>query len=253
MFFSTSPVEALLSDVNPYLVNCFLHMRDDPESVRKKLYQHFDAHSSEYYYDVRKRLGPSGLANAAAFIYLNRACFNGLFRVNLDGQFNVPIGTKLFRLDDEGEFGEWSRVLQNAEIKQSDFEVVIDSCAEGDFLFLDPPYTVNHNNNGFIEYNENIFGWDDQVRLAHAITRASERGVSFILTNADHHSIRELYEDCHSFLLQSVERGSEMAGKTAHRGRTTELLVSNIQNGMAVADSLLSVFDREVGTGPSSG
>jgi DNA adenine methylase len=223
MFFANLPSAALLSDVNPYLVNCFIHMRDSAEEVRSSLYDHFAQHSKSYYYHVRSGLGSDGLANAAAFIYLNRACFNGLFRVNLAGQFNVPIGTKLFKLDDDDEFERWSKALKSAEIKLGDFESLIDACKSGDFLFVDPPYTVNHNSNGFVEYNENIFSWNDQVRLSESLLRASKRGVEFILTNADHHSVRELYQD--SFPMECVERGSEMASKTSYRGRTTELLV----------------------------
>lgn len=223
-FFANNPSKAILSDTNPYLVNAYVWMRDDPAALCKMLTKHFDAHCKEHYYGVRRTLTDSGSAGAADFIYLNRSCFNGLFRVNLKGKFNVPIGTKSYPITDENEFIGWANRLKNAEIFQSDFEPVVDRALEGDFLFLDPPYTVNHNNNGFIEYNEQIFSWNDQVRLHGSIVRAMGRGADFILTNADHDTVRELYDqDCE---LRSVERGSEMAGKTAFRGRTTELIVT---------------------------
>lgn len=223
-FFAAKVSRAVLSDTNAHLINSYIWMRDDPTGLFKLVTKHFQSHCTEHYYNVRRSLRESGLQGAADFIYLNRACFNGLFRVNLKGKFNVPIGTKLYALEDQDEFLRWSRHLQNAEIRLSDFEPVIDSAARGDFVFLDPPYTVNHNNNGFIEYNEDIFSWDDQVRLHASIERAVARGVDFMLTNADHLTVRDLYAG--RFQLDSVTRGSEMAGTTAHRGRTTELIVT---------------------------
>lgn len=225
MFFSQEAPTALLSDLNPYLINAYQWMQRAPDALFDLTQSHFDKHSKSYFYDVRGELGSTSVADAAAFIYLNRACFNGLFRVNLGGRFNVPVGTKVFELRNRDEFRTWSKKLKMAEILHCDFEMVVDRCGEGDFLFVDPPYTVKHNGNGFIEYNEKIFGWDDQVRLAACLSRAAARGAVFLLTNADHESVRGLYPD--QFTLVSEERGSEMAGKTAYRGRTTELLVSS--------------------------
>lgn len=225
VFFAQNSESAWLADINPYLINAFHHMKERPDALFDLTQAHFDNHSHAYFYKVRAHLSQRSLQDAAAFIYLNRACFNGLFRVNLSGKFNVPIGTKVFELRDRNEFTSWSKKLQTAEITQTDFEEVIDLCGDGDFLFVDPPYTVNHNSNGFIEYNEKIFSWDDQVRLAASLVRATERGASFLLTNADHETVRGLYPE--DFTFVSEERGSEMAGKTAYRGRTTELLVSS--------------------------
>jgi DNA adenine methylase len=223
-FFAADASKATLSDTNAYLVNAYVWMRDDPTGLFRLLTRHFDAHCTEHYYDVRRTLCESGLQAAADFIYLNRACFNGLFRVNLKGRFNVPVGTKVYTLEHESEFIQWGQRLESADILQSDFEPVIDQTDEGDFVFLDPPYTVKHNNNGFIEYNEEIFSWNDQVRLHASVERAVSRGADFMLTNADHQTVRDLYAG--SFKLESVARGSEMAGKTAFRGKTTELIVT---------------------------
>ncbi|MEO5773872.1 MAG: Dam family site-specific DNA-(adenine-N6)-methyltransferase [Sphingomicrobium sp.] len=225
VFFSQQASKALLSDLNSYLINAYVWMQRAPEALFELTQTHFDNHSKTYFYAIRAELGASSLVDAAAFIYLNRTCFNGLFRVNLAGKFNVPIGTKAFELRSIDEFMDWSQKLKTADILSGDFEVVIDNCGKGDFLFVDPPYTVKHNENGFIEYNEKIFGWDDQVRLAACLARAAARGAAFLLTNADHETVRGLYPD--QFALASEERGSEMAGKTAYRGRTTELLVSS--------------------------
>lgn len=224
LFFSQNVRQAVLSDVNAHLINAYLHMKDAPIELFRLLQVHFDQHSQRHYYDVRARLDCGSAGDAADFIYLNRACFNGLFRVNLAGRFNVPMGSKVYELRNRSEFEQWSKQLQTAIIELSDFEKTIDMCGKGDFIFADPPYTVNHNANGFIEYNEKIFSWEDQVRLHDSLLRAVGRGAHFALTNADHSSVRELYEGCD---LQTVERGSEMAGRTSARGRTTEVVVTS--------------------------
>src|SRR5690606_34900787 len=103
-------------------------------------------------------------------------CFNGLYRVNLKGEFNVPVGAKTSVLlpDDDFELvGKW---LKEVKFTSEDFETIIDQAGIGDFVFADPPYTVRHNNNGFIKYNENLFSWADQVRLRDALFRAKGRG-----------------------------------------------------------------------------
>src|SRR5690606_6490089 len=101
------------------------------------------------------------IERAAAFLYLNRTCWNGLYRVNRDGIFNVPIGTKTNVLMSKDDFFRVSEVLKRSELFNVDFEDTIDQCGCGDFLFVDPPYTVRHNNNGFVKYNEEIFSWQD--------------------------------------------------------------------------------------------
>ena len=234
LFFSREWSGALLSDTNRYLINAYLQMKEDHKALFALLMRNFDLHTESHYYDVRRRLGSSTVQDAADFIYLNRACFNGLFRVNLAGRFNVPIGSKVYELRDKLEYEEWSRKLLRAEIRLSDFEETIGGCGEGDLIFADPPYTVNHNSNGFIEYNEKIFSWNDQVRLHRCLTEAAAKGAEFVLTNADHSTVRDLYQDC---TLEAVVRGSEMAGSTSARGRTTEVVITSL-SGQAPAPSI---------------
>lgn len=224
LFFSRDWKSAVLSDTNRYLINAYRWMREEPTSLHAMVADHFGVHSSAHYYGVRERMGCESIQHAADFIYLNRSCFNGLFRVNLKGKFNVPIGTKAYPLDDVSEFLSWSNHLQNAQIKLADFEEMIDGTGIGDVIFADPPYTVNHNSNGFIEYNEKIFSWGDQVRLRDALIRATERGAQYIVTNADHITIHKLYEGSE---VRSIERGSEMAGRVSARGKTTEVIITS--------------------------
>jgi DNA adenine methylase len=222
IFFSLRPGQAVLADVNEELVNLYRVMRDYPAELRNLLRRYQRDHSRDHYYTVRKQVITDDIGRAARMLYLNRTCWNGLYRVNRMGQFNVPIGTKTTVLLDNEDFQVYAHALREVDILCQDFEITIDSCRRGDFLFVDPPYTVKHNINGFVKYNETIFGWDDQVRLAAALRRAGSRGASVLVTNADHESLRELYQD--DFTYTSVARQSILAGSAAHRGGTTEAL-----------------------------
>jgi DNA adenine methylase len=157
-------------------------------------------------------------------IYLNRTCFNGIYRVNLDGKFNVPRGTKNVVLDESDNFEQISKLLSGAEIMLTDFEAMIDDAMAGDFVFADPPYTVRHNFNGFVKYNEKLFSWQDQERLSKALIRARDRGVQIIATNANHASVRELYTD-QGFRLITTSRFSSISASAENRKQYEELII----------------------------
>ncbi len=197
-----------------------------------KLVEHSHNHCKTYYYHIRESIPSEDVDVAARLIYLNRTCFNGIYRVNREGKFNVPIGTKTNVLLDTDLFDLRSKLLQKAEILCSDFEKSIDLAKAGDFLFCDPPYTVRHNKNGFINYNEKLFSWEDQVRLASALHRAKQRGVQIIMTNANHESIRKLYIS-QGYDLITVSRYSSISGSAKSRRNYEELIVSaNIKKGV---------------------
>jgi len=117
---------------------------------------------------------------------------------------------------------EISRMLNSASILHSDFEPIIDQAVKGDLIFVDPPYTVKHNLNNFIKYNEKLFSWNDQLRLRDSVERAVQRGATVIVTNADHPSIKELYKDFSKYI--SLYRESVLAGKAEYRRGTTEAM-----------------------------
>ena len=223
VYFQTLPKNAMLSDSNERLIELYVAIRDELPKFEILLNVHAKAHSYEYFYEIRAKRFRKPVTRAAQFLYLNRTCWNGLYRENLKGEFNVPIGTKQTVIFESDDFNAWSKALQDARIEHCDFEVAIDESAEGDFLFVDPPYTVLHNLNGFVKYNQNIFAWEDQVRLRDALKRATERGASFALTNADHASVRELYNDFG--IHRRLQRHSVIAGSSSHRAVTSELLI----------------------------
>ena len=221
-FFHLEPQRAVLSDTNSDLIETYRAIQVDPSAVRSALKRHKTAHSDGYYYEMRSRCPSDSVERAARFLYLNRTCWNGLYRVNLKGEFNVPRGTKdLILLPDE-DFKDVARALAKAEVQCCDFAQTLARAQRGDLVYVDPPYTVKHNYNGFIKYNQSIFSWDDQVRLRDACFDARVRGATVIISNADHMSVRELYREAD--LAESVSRASVIAGKSAARQRTTELL-----------------------------
>lgn len=185
--------------------------------------KHHRNHSSEHYYAERSKKYRSPIRKAARTLYLNRTCWNGLYRVNLRGEFNVPIGTKKGVLYESDDFSVLSNRLKCASFATEDFEKAIERAGPKDFIFADPPYTVKHNSNGFVKYNERIFSWEDQVRLRNCLLAAKRRGAKILLTNADHVSIRELYAS--GFMISTVQRASVIAASNIYRGRTTELVI----------------------------
>ena len=224
VFFFLNPKKAVLSDINKNLIETFQAIKDNWETVFDGISEYQKKHSSKFYYEERNKIQHELHAKASQLIYLNRTCWNGLYRVNRDGLFNVPIGTKNTVVFENDNFEAISKRLLSADLIHSDFEKTIAKASKGDFIFADPPYTVKHNENGFLHYNEKIFSWDDQERLYKALKKADERGVKFTLTNANHCSIRDLYKD---FNQQTLHRNSILAAIPSNRKKIEELLVTN--------------------------
>lgn len=222
VYFYLRPKSAVLSDLNQELVDTYNALKTDWELVRRYLVAHNNRHSKDYYYEVRAQRPRSLYSRAARMLYLNRTCWNGLYRVNLKGEFNVPIGTKQNALLDTDDFETTASQLSGADIICRDFETTIDSAKQDDFVFVDPPYTVKHNYNGFIKYNETLFAWEDQVRLKLAIDRAASRGVKVLVLNAAHSSIEELYCE---YQMKKLSRKNVLSGKAEFRGTYEELVV----------------------------
>ncbi|GGB30260.1 hypothetical protein GCM10011380_19670 [Sphingomonas metalli] len=145
--------------------------------------------------------------------------------MNRRGRFNVPRGTKTAIVLPDDDFHGVAQLLKGVELDARDFEESIDEANAGDVVFCDPPYTVAHNMNGFVKYNQTMFSWEDQRRLASALRRADKRDVAVVMTNADHHDLRCLYSDFANMV--AVGRASVIAGAVAGRRQTTELLVTN--------------------------
>jgi DNA adenine methylase len=226
VFFHLQPKSAMLTDLNKELIRTYIVLRETPDIVVRYLKEHQRQHSPDYYYRVRESAPRSDASRVAKFIYLNRTCFNGLYRVNLQGVFNVPKGTKDRVLLPTDDFKGISRTLRGTELLACDFADTVAHAGEGDFIYIDPPYTVKHNNNNFLKYNEQIFSWADQKRLSAALAGAAARGASILMSNADHPCIHDLYSASRWTHL-TVSRFSRLASASQYRRGTIETVISN--------------------------
>lgn len=223
LFLALNPENATLSDLNADLINTYQQIQNNASELIRvlKLYRH----TKKGYYKVRGQNLRSPIKQAAQFIYLNRTCWNGLYRVNSSGRFNVPIG----RYDapcicDEKNILAVGERLKRAKLLSADFETALQDVVDGDFVYLDPPYVTSHNNNGFIEYNSKIFLLEDQNRLARLMSKLSSIGVKVLMSNAAHDAIRDIYRD---FNQVEVSRQSLICRNAKSRGIVSELLIKN--------------------------
>ncbi|HEY6250746.1 MAG TPA: Dam family site-specific DNA-(adenine-N6)-methyltransferase [Candidatus Angelobacter sp.] len=220
LFFALQPKKAYLSDKNAELIQTYLQVRDRPELVIRELRKL--RNTERDYYRIRSSAPRSSAAQAARLIYLVTLAFNGIYRVNLKGEFNVPYGYKThLNPGDEERIHTASKVLRNAVVKDNDFAKALNGATTGDLVYLDPPYTVAHRNNGFIKYNAKIFSWEDQLRLAQVARECVAKGCFVIISNADHFSIHKLYE---GFAIKRIERNSIIAASSDFRSRVTECI-----------------------------
>lgn len=226
VFFFIAPEQSLLSDVNSELINTYVAIKDDYESVYSNLRRHQSNNSKEYYYKVRESNPRTPATCAARMIYLNKTCFNGIYRVNKAGRFNVPYGTERALNFEKEKFKSTAEALKNADIRCQDFETTINEAQEGDFIFCDPPYAVIDENNRFIGYNAEQFTWSDQERLANCLIEAKNRGVLIMMTNVDHPLLRALYEHDEDFVLDTIDRKCVISGTSAGRKTYKELVVT---------------------------
>jgi DNA adenine methylase len=232
MFFARAPERALLCDVNPALINVYESVRDHVEEVIAELQQLAAAHDdddSKAYYRVRERYNRSRSLSttqrAAAFVYLNKTCFNGLHRVNRRGEFNVPAGRyKNPRILDEQLMRRASRALKHAELRLGGFEHLLSSARPGDFIYFDPPYEPVSTTASFTAYAQDGFGREDQMRLRDVFAALDKRGCKLMLSNSDVPFIRDLYK---SFKLDTVMAARAINRDATKRGMVTELLVRN--------------------------
>jgi DNA adenine methylase len=225
VFFHLKPQRAVLSDTNRELVNAYQCLKKHAKAIEKRLTDLQCKHNATLYYRIRETRPTAAIEQAVRFLYLNRTCFNGIYRVNLRGEFNVPIGTKDRVAYPDDYLQEVAARLRHASVRVADFENTLEKAVAGDFVFVDPPYTVMHNNNNFVKYNAKLFSWTDQQRLASAVKKAARRGAAVMVSNADHQSVRDLYRNFGTH--HRVDRTSILAADFLYRRKTTELLITS--------------------------
>lgn len=194
LFFALQPRCAILSDVNADLMNTYRQVKDyTPEIIRRLMRLSVD---QETYYGIRAKEPKTRIDRAVRFLYLNRTAFGGIYRLNRQGQFNVPFGggeRTPSILWDRDLLRPAARVLRRSELMTGDFETVLREAGRDDLVYCDPTYTVSHSDNGFIRYNESNFRWEDQQRLAEVCKDLLGRGATVLVSNASHPAVRALF------------------------------------------------------------
>jgi len=226
LYFALGPYRANLSDLNKHLIECYRQIRDNYPKVAKYLRTHQRLNSKAYYYRIRELYNRSsgGPAQAARFIYLNHTCFNGVFRVNTDGEFNVPYGDKSEpNFPSTAHLARISTALKRARLSVADYETALAQAAPGEFVYLDPPYPPLNGTAYFTHYTTDRFSDEDQKRLAKSVRELHSRGVRFLMTNAELPGIRALYRRFNISKLQ-VTRYVSCKGT---RHRVGEVVITN--------------------------
>lgn len=229
LFFLLEPSRAHVSDVLGDLIRTYSAVRDDPDEVVRRI--EVWSVDRDTYYRVRAYRPRKDSAFAARFIYLNKVGWNGLYRVNSSGQFNVPFGRpKTDTVVDGSNLRSCARALSQPGVRLStgDFLETTRRASPGDLVFLDPPYVTGHTNNGFVDYNQRLFNWDDQLRLAQEAERLRVLGAHVIVANAAHRSVVDLYP---AFTPHYVAREQTISGAPSGRVSTTEVFLIGSRNG----------------------
>ena len=231
LLLDTQPKRARINDSNGELINVYRTVRDDPDELLELLREHEALNSSDYYYEVRaldRKPSFSHLPSterAARVIYLNKTCFNGLFRVNSQGQINVPYGNyKHPNIVNEPGIRALSKYLQNGvDIRCGDYADALTELPEDAFVYLDPPYMPVSATSAFTGYTLSGFGYEEQVRLRDECLRLKNSGIAFLQSNSDCPGIRELYE---GFNIKTVKARRAINSKGNRRGAVNEVLIS---------------------------
>ncbi len=229
LFFELQPDNAYISDMNEELINLYQVVRDNVDALINDLQKH-DI-SKEYFMEIRnidrteEYKNWSSVKKASRFIYLNRTCFNGMYRVNSKGEFNVPFGHyKNPRILDENNLINCSNLLQRTEIKHADFSDILKKVKKGDFVYFDPPYVPLSETSSFTSYTKDGFDMDMQFKLRDVCDELESMGVKFLLSNSDTKLVNELYEN---YNIKKVFASRQINANADGRGKITEVLVRN--------------------------
>lgn len=233
VLFRLQPKKAIINDYNTELINVYRTVRDDLDGLVALLKEHEKYNSSDYYYEVRALDRTpdfdkmSNSEKAARIIYLNKTCYNGLYRVNSLGQFNSPYGKyKNPNIVNEVVLRAISKYLNGNEIsiRSGDYKDVLNDIEKNSFVYLDPPYMPISSSSSFTGYTEGGFGYDKQVELKEECDKLNSKGVHFLQSNSDCEEIRELYK---AYRIKVVKAKRAINSDAKKRGQINEVLIYN--------------------------
>lgn len=231
VLFELQPKKAIINDYNEELINVYQTVRDHPEELITELEKHNENNSEDYYYEIRsldRALIYSELSNvqkAARIIYLNKTCYNGLYRVNSSGQFNSPYGKyKNPNIVNAVTIRAMANYLHEkaVDIRQGDYRNVLKGLRKGCFVYLDPPYMPISTSSSFTGYTENGFSYEQQKLLKAECDKLREKGIAFLQSNSDCPVIRELYQD---YEIHTVQAKRSINSNATKRGEINEVLI----------------------------
>lgn len=237
LLFKLQPKTFSINDSNQELICAYKCFQNDLlfEKLKKELEKHENEHSEQHYYDVREIDRDSLFytlpvyERAGRMIYLNKSCFNGLYRVNSKGYFNVPSAKKdKVNCFDRKNFEQLREFFESRKcvITNCDFEKAVKNAKTGDFVYFDPPYDTPDNKDSFTAYDKNSFGKDEQIRLSNVFKKLSKKGVYVMLSNHNTSLIRELYKDFH---INIVSAKRMINSKADGRGEVEEVIITNYE------------------------
>lgn len=216
-----------LSDANDQLINFYQQIRNNPNGLIEKLAAKFN--NDDFFYKEREKIYKSKVEQAAQFYYLNRTCFSGIYRVNSKGQFNVPFGKRNnFELVDVDSIYRLHHKLKRATVICQDFNQSIKHIKKNDLVYLDPPYSSKTTDKTFLMYNENLFRWEDQIKLESFCDKIIKKGAFVILSNLYNEDIKKLFHKKLGLKLIVIERYSSVSTNITSRGLIKEMLFTNI-------------------------
>lgn len=232
IFLRVDAKKYLINDINNELMNLYKVVKENPDSLIKELKKHVKNDNKEYFLRIRewdKKIDFNkidSVKRAGRFVYLNKTVFGGLYRVNSDGYFNVPYAENINGKEilNEQNLKLWSEKLsKNVVMKSKDFEKIIDSAKEGDFIFCDPPYFEWSKTANFTSYTKDGFSIDDQKRLKDSLMRASDRGAKFMITNSGTEEVKNFYKGLNLKKIDVVRTIAASKRKTGY----SEYIITN--------------------------
>ena len=220
VFFALQPRSAILSDLNPELIELYDWVKQDPDRLVASVWRF--SNTAECFYKTRASRPRTSLGRAARMLYLSRTSFGGIYRLNKSGEFNVPFGASGRVVCRRATVRAASSTLHGAELLCADFEPVMERAGEGDVVYIDPPYARSADCRGFRRYNERTFDWIDQERLALGAQRAADRGAFVVASVPWHEDILRLYA---GFWALKVDRHSRISRSLEGRRRVAEAVL----------------------------
>jgi DNA adenine methylase len=225
VFFHIEPDRAVLSDINKDLIFAYLAVRDNPDLLMELLDKHLANHDADYFKNTRRTHYRTDIEKAAKFVYLNKTCFNGLYRENKKGELNSPLNKDFNgNLYNRQNIEYCSTALQDVDIRCCAFGEALLSVRRGDFVYLDPPYDPVSKTSNFVSYSADGFDSINQKTLRDAVICLSDMGVKVMLSNSDTPLIRELYK---RFSIHEVKSPRSVNSVGTKRGKISELLITN--------------------------